>query len=388
VRIAVLWSRLGPYHLARLRGAAAAAGGYGASVVGLEVAARDRDYEWAPAPGADGFERVTLFPGADYHGLSAGAIGRAVAETLDRVRPDIVAVNGWSVPEARAAAAWGRRHGRRLVLMSETKADDHLRPWWKEMIKRQLLRRYDAALVGGRAQADYLASLGYPRERIRHGYDVVDNSYFHTSAREARAEAARLRHGTGLPDRYFLACTRLLARKNVDGLLRAYKLYRQRSGGQSWGLVILGSGEEADNLRALAGGLGLDDLQWPGFVQYAKLPLYYGLAGAFVHPAKSEAWGLVVNEAAASRLPILCSRSVGARYELVRDGENGLLFDPFDVEDMAGALAGMANMRDDDRARMGRRSEAIVGDWTPLRFGRELMEAAGLGASAHPMRAA
>ena len=386
--LAILWSRFGPYHLARLRGAAAMAAPHGVAVVGVEVASRDQDYAWAHAPGADGFERRTLFPAADYHALAAGEIASAVTAALDAVDPAVVAINGWSVPEARAAAAWCRRRGRRAVLMSESKADDHERPWWKELVKRALLRRFDAALVGGRPHADYLMSLGFAHSRIRCGYDVVDNAYFEEKACAARTEAEQLRRRLGLPDTYFLACTRFLARKNVDGLLRAYSLYRERAKGRAWGLVVIGSGEEERNLRALAGALGLHDVPWPGFVQYDLLPAYFGLAGALVHAAKSEAWGLVVNEAAASGLPLLVARTVGARYELVRHGENGLLFDPADREAMAAALAAIAAMPQARRLAMGQASQRIVADWTPGRFGHELIAAAGLAAAEEGRHAA
>jgi glycosyltransferase involved in cell wall biosynthesis len=378
VTIAVLWSRFGPYHLARLRGAAAAAAEVGASVVGLEVACRDRDYCWDPIHGGDGFERVTLFPDASYEEVPRTELARAVTACLDRLRPSAVAVNGWSAAEARAAAAWCRSRRKPAVLMSETKADDQRRPWWKEAVKRQLVRRFDAALVGGRPQADYLAALGFPRERVRYGYDVVDNGYFADGARAVRGEAGRLRREHRLPERFFLACSRFLPRKNIDVLLQAYALYRRRAGAQGWALVVAGSGPEEDRLRRLADGLGLEDVHWPGFVQYGRLPVLFGLAGAFVHPARSEAWGLVVNEAAASGLPLLVSATVGARHTLVRDGENGLVFDPGDREAMARALGDIAGMEEARRSRMGRASERIVADWTPQRFGRELLAAAGL----------
>ena len=91
--------------------------------------------------------------------------------------------------------------------------------------------------------------------------------------------------------------------------------------------MVLGSGVEETYLRRLAVEIRLKGVVWPGFVQYDMLPVYYGLASAFVHPAKSEPWGLVVNEAAASGLPLLVSRTVGAQYELVEDGRNGYLLD-------------------------------------------------------------
>lgn len=379
--IAILWSRFGPYHLARLRGAALAGAGCGLAVLGLEVASTDRQYGWEPAPGGDGFERRTLFAEAAYEDLPRGAIARAVTASLDRLDPSVVAVNGWSAPEARAAAAWCHRHGRTAVVMSETKADDRQRTWWKEAVKRLIVRSFDGALVGGRCHADYLAALGLPRQRIRCGYDVVDNGRFAAGARAARLAAGRLRGALRLPSRYFFACTRFLPRKNVDTLLHAYALYSERAGAGAWGLVVAGSGPEETALRALADGLGLRGVRWPGFVQYDELPVYYGLAGAFVHPAKAEAWGLVVNEAAASGLPLLVSHAVGAGPELVRHGDNGLLFDPSDREDMARALAAMAGMDEARRREMGRASERIVADWTPERFGRELMAAAGIAAA-------
>ncbi len=188
------------------------------------------------------------------------------------------------------------------------------------------------------------------------------------------------RVAAGLPESYFFACTRFIARKNVDLLLRAYARYRtQARGGVPWGLVIAGGGEEADRLRALECSLGLDGVIWPGFVQYDELPLYYGLASAFVHAASSEPWGLVVNEAIASGLPVLVSRSVGAAGELVAHGVNGYLFDPYDADDFAAAMTRLAAMSADQRADMTRASAAIAGRWEPSRFAAGLLGAIDMG---------
>lgn len=369
-KLVVIWSRFGPYHLARLRGAAVAMPNW--RVIGLEIAGDDRDYAWARADGAGGFERVTVFAEGNYHDLPASTIAAGVRAALDRIRPDAIAINGWGVPEGRAALGWARRHGARAILMSESKADDRTRTCWKEAAKRVIVRRFDAALVGGRVHADYLMSLGFPADRIQFGYDAIDNDYFEAGADRARAHAPQVRAKLALPERYFFACTRFLARKNVDGLLRGYAAYRAHAA-SPWSLVIAGSGEEEEALRRLAGELAIADaVHWPGFVQYPDLPAYFGLAGAFVHPAKAEAWGLVVNEAAASAVPLLVSRSVGAASELVRDGETGLLFDPGEDTDIARALTAIAAAPEESRAGMGRNARALVSHWGPAMFGAEL----------------
>jgi glycosyltransferase involved in cell wall biosynthesis len=368
--LAVIWSRFGPYHLARLRGAALAMPN--AHVVGLEVAGTDRDYAWDHSPGGQGFERVTIFGNKNYHDLSTREITAGVCSSLDQLRPSVVAINGWGVPEARAALGWTRQCGARAILMSESKADDRARSWWKEAAKRAIVRQFDAALVGGRPQTDYLVSLGFPASKVRLGYDAVDNAHFETGSDAARVDAIELRRKFGLTDRYFFACSRFLERKNLDGLLRGYAQYRTSSP-KPWALVLAGSGAEEVQLRRLAEALGIaDQVIWPGFVQYSELPIFFGLAGAFIHPAKSEAWGLVVNEAAASGLPLLIARPVGAAAELVRDDETGFLFDPHDDVDIANALHKVAGAPQEARDAWGRNARRLVSQWGPDRFGSEL----------------
>lgn len=373
--IAIIWSRFGPYHLARLRGAAEIMPQ--ALITGVEIASDDRSYDWSIESGADGFERLTVFPSLNYHDLSHPRIASGVTDTLEALSPDAVAINGWSAPEARAALSWAKRRKAQAILMSETKADDVKRVWWKETIKGIIVRQFDNALVGGRQQAEYLIALGFPEERIRPGYDAIDNTYFEAGSNQARDDDERMRAKFGLPNTYFFACTRFLKRKNIDGLLRAYALYCAGATAP-WALVIAGSGEEDSSLRHLARTLGVEDaVHWPGFVQYPELPIYFGLAGAFIHPAKSEAWGLVVNEAAASALPLLVARSVGAASELVVEGKTGLSFDPFDDCDIARALTNIATAKTTARHEMGQRARSEASRWSPTRFGTELFTLIG-----------
>jgi glycosyltransferase involved in cell wall biosynthesis len=374
--IALLWSRFGPYHWARLGAAARAGQAQGLDVVGIEVAGEDGEYGWDHIEQGWGARRVTLFPNDNYHDLGRSRIAQAVCSALDELDPAAVATNGWAMPEARASLRWCSHRGRRCIVMSETKSDDRPRTRWKEWGKRLMLRRFDAALVGGRAHAAYLCELGFSAGRIHFGYDAVDNEHFHSGAATARDHAETLREKLRLPKRYFLASTRFLRRKNVDGLLRAYSVYRHRSAGPPWGLVVLGRGEEEARLQSIEQALRVEGVIWPGFVQYPQLPIYYGLAGAFVHAAKREAWGLVVNEAAASGLPLIVSKTVGAAAELVWEGRNGLLFDPEDDEELADALLRISSATPYRRTAMARVSQETVRDWGPERFAGGLLAAA------------
>jgi 1,2-diacylglycerol 3-alpha-glucosyltransferase len=76
--------------------------------------------------------------------------------------------------------------------MSESTAYDDRRKWFRERLKRRIVRLFSAGLVGGQPQADYLASLGVPPARVFKGYDVVDNKYFADHAEAARKRGATI----------------------------------------------------------------------------------------------------------------------------------------------------------------------------------------------------
>ena len=105
----------------------------------------------------------------------------------------------------------------------------------------------------------------------------------------------------------------------------------------------------------------------PGFKQYEELPTYYASAGAFIHASTIEQWGLVVNEAMASGLPVLVSNRCGCAKDLVREGVNGFTFDPYNEEQLADLMVRIAS---DEVARyqMGARSREIIAEWGTDRF--------------------
>jgi glycosyltransferase involved in cell wall biosynthesis len=79
-----------------------------------------------------------------------------------------------------------------------------------------------------------------------------------------------------------------------------------------------------------------------------------------VHPALEEPWGLVINEAMASGLPVLSSRNVGAAEELVVEGENGFLFDPLNISEICAAMQKIHLMSEDQRTAMGMAAKNLL----------------------------
>jgi len=380
--VAVVFHHVGPYHHARLNAAADRL-----SVTGIEWLAKAHD-AWGAADVPARYQKSSLFPDATDHYLGSSQLRRAFWSALEQANPDVVAVNGWNDFGSLAAANCCVRRGIPMVVMSESARQDEPRTWWKEMIKRRVVGLYSAALVGGQRHVEYLVELGMLRDRIFTGYDVVDNAYFARRAVEIRNSRFEIRRKYGLPENYFVASARFIEKKNLPRLIRAYEEYRQRSevgrqrsevGGERapWDLVILGDGPLKADLCRLISDLRLHaHVHLPGFKQYDELPVYYALAKAFVHASTTEQWGLVVNEAVASGLPVIVSERCGCVPELVRG--NGFTFDPTDERELPSRLLQIASLSDDERRSLGDASYRIAENFAPDHFGEGLEQAAKL----------
>jgi glycosyltransferase involved in cell wall biosynthesis len=204
----------------------------------------------------------------------------------------------------------------------------------------------------------------------------VDNDHFEYGAQAARKNAGGVRARLSLPEKYFMASARFLPKKNLVTLLRAYADYVRRSPVPGWDLVLLGDGPLRSQLLAECERLRITGkVHFPGFVQYDELPMYYALAGAFVHASIGEPWGLVVNEAMASGLPLIVSNKCGCVPELLEQGRNGFSFSPEDVDELAALLLRMTAFSDAERELMARTSRKIIGSWSIARFANGLRDA-------------
>ena len=118
-------------------------------------------------------------------------------------------------------------------------------------------------------------------------------------------------------------------------------------------LLIAGDGDERDPLEAQAAALGLAGrVRFLGPLPRARVVELFRAADASILSSSWENFPHTVVEALAAGTPVLAT-SVGGVAEVVRDGENGLLVAPGDVDGLAESIrrfAGDAELRDRLRA--------------------------------------
>jgi glycosyltransferase involved in cell wall biosynthesis len=220
-----------------------------------------------------------------------------------------------------------------------------------------LMRRFSAFLYVGQANRRYFVHHGVPESRLFFAPHAVDNARF-AGEREATArEAAAWRRELGIAEdqTVILNAGKFEPKKRLPDLLQAFL----RADVPNTVLLLVGSGPDEAALRALAASH--PRIRFAPFQNQRRMPRTYAAGDLFVMASQgpSETWGLAVNEAMCLGRPIIVSSDVGCAEDLVRPGENGLVFPTGDVAALARALAHAL----EDRARLrawGQRSFEIV----------------------------
>jgi phosphatidylinositol alpha-mannosyltransferase len=134
---------------------------------------------------------------------------------------------------------------------------------------------------------------------------------------------------------------RLEPRKGLAYLVRAF--LRLKPAFPRLRLLVVGRDDKRQREAAMAmvPPRLRTDLVFVGAVPQADLPSYYASADVFCAPSLGgESFGIVLAEAMAVGLPVVCS-DIGGYRDVVRDGTDGLLVPPRDPKVLAEALAGL-----------------------------------------------
>ncbi|MGV2901930.1 glycosyltransferase [Microbacterium sp. AGC62] len=146
---------------------------------------------------------------------------------------------------------------------------------------------------------------------------------------------------------------RLTAEKQVEVILKAMT---KLDPALETTFDIVGGGDQRKQLEHLAAQLGLADrVTFHGRTSDEELRALLSRASLFVIASIAELQSIATMEAMASALPIVAADAVALPH-LVHDGENGYLFEPGNVEELAARLTDVLTAEPAEYERMQRAS--------------------------------
>ncbi|QRQ99640.1 glycosyltransferase family 4 protein [Dyadobacter sandarakinus] len=296
---------------------------------------------------------------------------KALFQAFNAYKPTILNITGYADWAQVALMAYARSKGVKVVISSESSVMDQQRSFWKEGIKKLILRQAQGFFCFGKSPADYLVSLGVRKQQIlvQHGAvideDVISGRY-QLAAALPRPENVRR----------FIFVGRLAPEKNLSMLIRAFdNITSVRTGTYTWELVLAGDGSESAMLQNLAHKSAASaNIHFTGGMPWYQVPGQLARADVLVLPSLSEPWGLVVNEAMTCGMAVIVSEKCGCVQDLVVNGQNGFTFDPLRQPDLEKAM--LYFVQHPDRiSSMGRESEKLVAPFSSTKVAAQMAAA-------------
>lgn len=93
----------------------------------------------------------------------------------------------------------------------------------------------------------------------------------------------------------------------------------------------------------------LDNIHFIDFIEHDKISNYLKASDLFVLPTRSDVWGLVVNEAMASGLPVITTNMCVGGVELVDDSDNGYIVDVDNTRQLSDAITKYFSLTDSEK---------------------------------------
>ena len=206
--------------------------------------------------------------------------------------------------------------------------------WFEESFRKA--DRMDVILTySEHTKQDVVETLGVEADRI-HVAPLAAHEQYRPVRDPKRLREVLAKHG--LDGRPYIIYTGLIgARKNLSRLVEAFHLLKQEEPSLEHRLVLAGGKDWLsepifETIRALRLE---DDVKWLGYVPFEELPFLLGGADLFAFPSLYEGFGLPPLEAMSCGTPVVSSNA-SSLPEVV--GDAALLFDPYQVKEMAEAI--------------------------------------------------
>ena len=296
-----------------------------------------------------------------------GLMNFSIWNEIKNNRPDIVVLMSWMNVTWWITIVACVRYRIPFLYMTDANVQAELQgPRWKKWIKKLFLgncvfKLATGFLCAGTANQMLYRFYGVPEEKLvpfgySWGYEDRLQAW-----EELRPIRQQLRAEQGIPDDSFviLYCGRLSQEKRPLDLFKAYG----RVNRQNKFLAIVGDGELRSSLQQYATKHGLDSVRLFGFQNRNEINKFYVTADILVLPSKRETWGIVINEALCFALPVITSDQVGAARDLIRDGDNGLIYPSGDVDELTACLQQLVELPENERLKWGTRSQERIRDW-------------------------
>ena len=265
-----------------------------------------------------------------------------IKKILKKEEFDVYVIDGYSSPVELKAIKWLVKN-KKNVFINVDGIDVWRKGGFLDRIKLRVKKKVYAMpvkfLCGSSIAADYIVKNGGKKENVyKHDFTSLKASDI-ISLEDKIAKQAEYKKKFNVSGKTLIvAAGRFIPLKRYEDLLYAF-----RDMPDNCVLFLIGGGELKPEYERIIRNEGLKNVELIDFVLSDTLYEYFIAADLFVHTTSTDTWGLVINEAMAKGLPVVCSDRCVAGVELIENGVNGFIYNVGDVNELSSKIKAIIN---------------------------------------------
>ncbi len=249
---------------------------------------------------------------------------------LKRNHYDAILIFGWNKTLYLKAFLIAKKLGIKTILRVETNLNSKIsliKKYLKFCILKVYLKFFDYFLYIGSLNKDFYSFHGVPKKKLYYAPYFVENSFF-----EKNLNKKNLRKKLNLKNKKIVIFVgKLIDRKNPHDFL---KLAHKFQNNKRIHFLIIGSGELNFYCKNFINSHKLKNISMLGFLNQKKIREVYSISDLLILTSKYETWGLVVNEAMASGVPVIATKESGATKDLIESGVTGYSYNCGNIKEL------------------------------------------------------
>lgn len=272
-----------------------------------------------------------------------------IKKLLQKYKPDVVISAGtylypalWTVLLNRKKFKyevyyWSEAH------LYEERNYSKLKLFIRENIRHFIFKKFNGFWFGGQLSLEFIEKYGNDKTQKIFVPNLIDNNFYNTSVKFSEEDKIILRKKYNVPNNQMvMICPARLTW--VKGQLEFLKKVDKSSSFKDYLILFVGEGDMMNEIMEFANDL--DNVKFLGFKSQNEILELYSISNILLLPSLSDPNPLTCIEALWCGLSILVSKNVGNYPEVVKEGENGFVFDYKDIDSLNKSLFEMSKWDD------------------------------------------
>lgn len=246
---------------------------------------------------------------------------------LIKTQPDVIVCTGFS-PATIQSLIYCRMFNKKYIIWNEgTAHTDQLSNGLKYRIRKMAATNANCFVVAGILSERYIKEQLNCDKKFFLSHNCNDTSFISKNVQNSKPQNSHIK---------ILSIGNLIQQKGIWEIVETFKLAKNKI--KTAELNLVGDGSEKQALQHQISVDSIPDINIVGSIPFVETLKYWQEAEVFLILSHSDRNPLVLTEALAAGLPIVCSKYVGSHPDFVHPGKNGYVVDPFNPDEVVDAI--------------------------------------------------